>query len=491
MKTVGETTVTSAAESITFRFSVGDESSYRLDLTGKQIGERSGSFRMPFDRATWAAVMSSLESGYDPSAADPETRANLERLGNRKQLPVSAGAALAEALLEDEGIRAGFSSARLSAEASRSTLPVELRFGGGSDVLASLPWELLYHEGRFLVADTTIALSRYPEGGIPLSPAMAELPLRVLLLLPEPEGAQPTFPEGARQSLVDGLRKLAETGDAVVDELRPPTYEALVDAVITETYHMLVFIGHGIHKEGVGSYLVFEDEDGKWDHIPADDVGSTLRNTEVRLVLLGACQSTTISSAVVGEDATSPVDIWQGTAQSFLRAGVPLSIGMQVVVRVDAAQTFIRQFARSLAAGKSVLEATADGRRPLNRDKYDDAWFIPALYGRPKGDTRLFEKPKGALQKREKEEAARSEESSEREVVFKEVDRVRFREMLSEHFNSAELGELTFGLGLDYDDLAGSGKSSKIIQLITYFERRGSYDELVRAAQKARPELDW
>ena len=76
-------------------------------------------------------------------------------------------------------------------------------------------------------------------------------------------------------------------------------------------------------------------------------------------------------------------------------------------------------------------------------------------------------------------------------VVFKEVDRVRFREMLSEYFNSAELGELTFGLGLDYDDLAGSGKSAKIIQLITYFERRGRYDELVHAAQKARPELDW
>lgn len=70
-------------------------------------------------------------------------------------------------------------------------------------------------------------------------------------------------------------------------------------------------------------------------------------------------------------------------------------------------------------------------------------------------------------------------------------DRVRLRNLLSDGFSSAELGELAFDLGLNYDDLAGSGKSAKIIELITYFERRGRYEELVQAAQTARPELDW
>jgi hypothetical protein len=71
------------------------------------------------------------------------------------------------------------------------------------------------------------------------------------------------------------------------------------------------------------------------------------------------------------------------------------------------------------------------------------------------------------------------------------TDRVRFRRSLSDHFSSSELGELTYDLGLDYGDLPGSGKSAKIIELITYFERRGRYDELVQAAQAARPELEW
>lgn len=71
------------------------------------------------------------------------------------------------------------------------------------------------------------------------------------------------------------------------------------------------------------------------------------------------------------------------------------------------------------------------------------------------------------------------------------IDRVRLRKVLADGFSSAELGELAFDLGLEYDALAGSGKSAKIIELITYFERRGRYGELVQAAQAARPELSW
>ena len=71
------------------------------------------------------------------------------------------------------------------------------------------------------------------------------------------------------------------------------------------------------------------------------------------------------------------------------------------------------------------------------------------------------------------------------------IDRVRLRQVLSDGFNLEELRTLAFDLGVDYDDLAGGGKSAKIIELITYFERRGKYGELVQAARVARPELDW
>ena len=490
--------MTSTADSISFRFSALDGDNYRLELRGNRIGELSGVFKAPLDPATWVAVMASLESGSDPFAADPEIRSRLESLGGRKQLPQRVGAALAEALLADDDIRRGFDSAQSNAEADGHILPVELRFGDGSDALASLPWELLYYDNRFLVADTTIALSRYPEGDVPRISALAELPLRLLLLLPEPDGAPPTFPEKARQSLVDGLKELDDAGAIAVEELRPPTYESLVAAVTTQSYHMIVFIGHGVHKEGVGSFLVFEDEAGKWQHISAGVVGNALRNRGVRLVLLGACQSTTITATPTpaGESVVSPSNIWQGTAQTFLHSGVPLAIGMQLVVRVDAALAFIRQFARSLAAGKSVLEATGDGRTLLFLPSYNDAWFIPALYGRPKGDTRLFapsEEPEQQpvpVTSAPGTPVARSEPAAQNtSPPSTEMSRTELRRFLSKSFSLDELRTLAYDLDVEIDDLGGSGKSGKIINLITYFERRGRYQELVDAAIKMQSEL--
>ena len=179
------------------------------------------------------------------------------------------------------------------ATAQRQSLPVELRFGSGCDAVAALPWELLRAEGRFLVADTTIALSRYPEGLIPPTPALAQLPLRVLLVLSEPLDAAPIFPARARDQLLHGLRALDEEGAVIVDLLQPPTFETLVEAVRNGAYHLLIFYGHGVHGPE-GGQLLFEDEYGAGTLIRANDLGAALRNTAIRLVVLGACQSATV-----------------------------------------------------------------------------------------------------------------------------------------------------------------------------------------------------
>jgi tetratricopeptide (TPR) repeat protein len=288
--------------------------------------------------------------------------------------------------------------------------------------LPPIHWELLYHKGRFLVADTSIALSRYPAGTIPLTPALAELPLRVLLVLSEPVDASPIFPEEARRELVHGLRTLDEAGAVIVDRLRPPTFDTLVEALRNGAYHMLIFYGHGAYglSDGVpGGHLLFEDEFGGGELIQASQLGAVLRNTDVRLVLLGACQSAQVGphpfspSPILGEGPGVRADVWSGTAPALLRGGVPLAIGMQVSMRVDAAQAFIRHFALSLAAGKTVVEAVGDARLPLIRDAYGKTWFIPALYGRPSDEYRLFDPgsplPDGTLELRAEMKARRVE----------------------------------------------------------------------------------
>ena len=153
------------------------DGTYRVHLEGPRVGERRAPFAPPYSPEDWQAIAQGLEPSFDVDQAPPEIQDTLRGLGYPQRLHQTIGAALAQTLLADEQVALGFDSALVSAEAARQPLPVELRFGGGSDALAALPWELLHHSGRFLVADTSIALTRYPEEAIPPTRAMGDLPI--------------------------------------------------------------------------------------------------------------------------------------------------------------------------------------------------------------------------------------------------------------------------------------------------------------------------
>jgi hypothetical protein len=228
----------------------------------------------------------------------------------------------------------------------------------------------------------------------------------LLLVISRPAGVVPLDPEKERRALLHGLRTLAEEEEVVVDVLRPPTPEMLAEAVTTGGYHAVHFDGHGafalacpeceamnaperatcggcgaaLDEAEAQGYLVFEDEYGGVQPVSADEMAVALRHTEVRLVVLSACQTA----------VTAAEGMWTGAAPALLRAGVPLVVAMQCSVPADTAATFARQFYASLAYGKSLIEAVADGRRPLAGRRYDDTWFIPVLYARTTDEYRLF-----------------------------------------------------------------------------------------------------
>lgn len=62
------------------------------------------------------------------------------------------------------------------------------------------------------------------------------------------------------------------------------------------------------------------------------------------------------------------------------------------------------------------------------------------------------------------------------------------RRQLIASFDLEELKELCADLGVDYDNLAGDGKATKIRELVAYFDRRGTTDELTLAANRRRPD---
>jgi len=69
------------------------------------------------------------------------------------------------------------------------------------------------------------------------------------------------------------------------------------------------------------------------------------------------------------------------------------------------------------------------------------------------------------------------------------VNLSELRRQMSLYFNTSEIQVICFDLNIDYDDLSGDSKNSKILELITYAQRRGILDELVAAVQRLRPHM--
>jgi len=70
-------------------------------------------------------------------------------------------------------------------------------------------------------------------------------------------------------------------------------------------------------------------------------------------------------------------------------------------------------------------------------------------------------------------------------------DPQQLREILVSNFSDAELRELAFSLNIDYEELSGGAKGSKVIELIGYCQRRGRLGDLEQAVVERRPNLQW
>lgn len=68
---------------------------------------------------------------------------------------------------------------------------------------------------------------------------------------------------------------------------------------------------------------------------------------------------------------------------------------------------------------------------------------------------------------------------------------IHLRKLLIGHFDLEELRLLCFDLGLDYEELAGRTKSTKMQDLITYLKRRGELKRLLDEVNSQRPNIPW
>ena len=72
-----------------------------------------------------------------------------------------------------------------------------------------------------------------------------------------------------------------------------------------------------------------------------------------------------------------------------------------------------------------------------------------------------------------------------------ERDLSELRKRISAAFNEEELRTLCLDLEVDYEDLPTQGKAGKVRELVAYFDRIASMDELTGELRRLRPKAPW
>lgn len=152
-----------------------------------------------------------------------------------------------------------------------------------------MPWELLHHEGSFLVLDNRFALVRYIQQSTRKVTAIeAPQPVRVLFVAANPQGCNQLELEQEYRNLQEKLRNAEISGIIELEPLFHATLSALHAKLAESAYHMLHFAGHASHE----GYLLFEDNKHQSKQVSAEDLAPQLQNhRSLALVVLNACES--------------------------------------------------------------------------------------------------------------------------------------------------------------------------------------------------------
>ncbi len=216
---------------------------------------------------------------------------------------------------------------------------------------------------------------------------------RILVILSRPLNL-PDLPNLADQwALQGGLRRVQ--APVFLKMLRPPTVEGLREEILSG-YEIVHFDGHAalgrrcpncgalhlpqekkcdrctalLEDEEVKGYFAFEQEDGKLDAQPAEELAKIVTSAPqpAKLVFLSACES-----AKGGEASLQNV---------LLAKGVPVVLGMKESVSLKSTMALAGPFYASLGAGMTIAQAFKNALPALKRlENGGELQKIPVLEG--------------------------------------------------------------------------------------------------------------
>ena len=84
-----------------------------------------------------------------------------------------------------------------------------------------------------------------------------------------------------------------------------------------------------------------------------------------------------------------------------------------------------------------------------------------------------------------------TEKSTEETIMADSELLTQLRQLLVKRFSDSELHTLCFDLGVEYDDLPGSGRADKARELVTYMDQHDRLADLMRVGRRSRPDVPW
>jgi hypothetical protein len=239
-----------------------------------------------------------------------------------------------------------------------------------ADTAVELPWETLVLPGRAgpLVLDEAVQLFRSVQVDATVPVVGIRGPLRVLVVLASPEGADGGALldlEHELATILDAVEPARKHARAHVRILNQGTLAAVREALSAESFHVLHVSCHA--SPGV---LLLEDEQGRPHRVTAAELVKAMpAGRRPAMVVLAGC-STALTGlqpsgdgsddGSVGGEAALP-----GLARQLLAAGVPQVLAMTASVTDRYAALLGGRFYRelALAAEPDVLAALSQARR--------------------------------------------------------------------------------------------------------------------------------
>ncbi|MFZ0544536.1 MAG: CHAT domain-containing protein [Candidatus Promineifilaceae bacterium] len=241
--------------------------------------------------------------------------------------------------------------------------------------IGMLPWEYCFDKAyEFLALNRELPIIRYIEQSFIPDDVLAPRPTRVLLASASPSDYDPVDAAGEAKHIRTELQPLVDQGELEIEHLNPATLDEFQTKLVSFRPHILHFIGHGVFDLDTGQgALIFENQDGKSRRVSPRQLGTLLRGSEVKVILLNACKTAAFDQS----------NAFMGLAPALVRAQIPAVIAMQFAMPDDLAARFAHQMYHYLAMGLPLDRAITEARINLYTAGEENIfWAIPVLFMR-------------------------------------------------------------------------------------------------------------